>query len=104
VIGYLFNLVRVPLTPLVLALILGPMLEENFQRSLALSRGDYAIFTSSALSITLVGVCALALVFGAVRPSIAALLKTRPGRTLPPDDTLPPLAPAESVPSKETVK
>lgn len=104
VIGYLFNLVRVPLTPLVLALILGPMLEENFQRSLALSRGDYAIFTSSALSITLVGVCALALAFGAVRPSIAALLKTRPGRTLPPDDTLPPLAPAESVPSKETVK
>ncbi len=78
VIGYLFNLVRVPLTPLVLALILGPMLEENFQRSLALSRGDYAIFTSSALSITLVGVCALALVFGAVRPRSPRF--SRPGR------------------------
>ena len=77
VIGYLFHLLHVPLTPLVLALILGPMLEENFQRSLALSRGDYGIFTSSPLSITLVAICVLALVFGAIRPAITAVLKKK---------------------------
>ena len=48
------------------------MLEENFQRSLALSRGDYGIFTGSPISIALVGVIVLALVFGAVRPAITA--------------------------------
>ncbi len=76
-IGYLFHLLHVPLTPLVLALILGPMLEENFQRSLALSRGDYGIFTSSPLSIALVAICVLALVFGAIRPAITAVLKKK---------------------------
>ena len=84
------------------------MLEENFQRSLALSRGDYGIFTSSPLSTTLVGVCALAVAFGAIRPAFAALLEKRRPRV--------PVAPAESsaptdftedlepLASKETVK
>ena len=53
------------------------MLEENFQRSLALTRGDYGIFVSSPLSIALVGVCVLALVFGAIRPAITAILKKK---------------------------
>ncbi|WP_082570424.1 tripartite tricarboxylate transporter permease [Mycobacterium sp. Root135] len=88
VVGYLFHLLKVPLTPLVLALILGPMLEENFQRSLALSRGDYGIFTSSPLSTTLVAVCALAVAFGAIRPAIIALLERRRPRV--------PVVPAES--------
>jgi putative tricarboxylic transport membrane protein len=108
VVGYLFHLLKVPLTPLVLALILGPMLEENFQRSLALSRGDYSIFTSSPLSITLVAVCLLAVVFGAIRPAIAAILKKR--RPHAPAAPVEPVTPAEStenlepLASKETAK
>ena len=77
VLGYIFQLVKVPLTPLVLGLILGPMLEENFQRSLALSRGDYGVFLEGPISITLMGVIAIAIVFGAVRPLIASRLKNR---------------------------
>ena len=50
ILGYIFHLAKIPLTPLVLALILGPMLEDNFQRSLALSRGDYAVFTDGPIS------------------------------------------------------
>lgn len=97
VIGYIFHLLKVPLTPLVLALILGPMLEENFQRSLALSRGDYAVFTSSPLAIALVVVCLIAVAFGAVRPAIMALLKKNHKPAVTPAAPTPPAAPKETV-------
>lgn len=77
VIGYVFHLLRVPLTPLVLAIILGPMLEENFQRSLALSRGDWGVFTSSPIATGLLLVCALAVALGASRPALAAFVRSR---------------------------
>jgi len=77
VVGYLFSILKVPLTPLVLALILGPMLEENFQRSLALSRGNYGVFLDGPISITLLAVCALAIVFGAIRPAITAAIQKK---------------------------
>ena len=77
VLGYIFQLVKVPLTPLVLGLILGPMLEENFQRSLALSRGDYGVFLEGPISLTLIAVIVIAIVFGAVRPLIASTLKKK---------------------------
>ena len=77
VLGYIFQLVKVPLTPLVLGLILGPMLEENFQRSLALSRGDYSVFLEGPISLTLIAVIVIAIVFGAVRPLIASTLKKK---------------------------
>jgi putative tricarboxylic transport membrane protein len=78
ILGYIFQLVKVPLTPLVLGLILGPLLEENFQRSLALSRGDYGVFLQGPISLTLLGVITLAVLFGAVRPLIASTLKKKP--------------------------
>jgi len=77
VLGYIFQLVKVPLTPLVLGLILGPMLEENFQRSLALSRGDYSVFLEGPICLTLIAVIVIAIVFGAVRPLIASTLKKK---------------------------
>ena len=86
VLGYIFQLVKVPLTPLVLGLILGPLLEENFQRSLALSRGDYNVFLQGPISLTLIGVIVLAILFGAVRPLIASMLKKK---------TTTPIAPKE---------
>ncbi|PTT66301.1 transporter [Arthrobacter sp. HMWF013] len=86
ILGYIFQLVKVPLTPLVLGLILGPLLEENFQRSLALSRGDYGVFLEGPISLTLIGVIVLAILFGAVRPLIASMLKKK---------TTTPIAPKE---------
>jgi putative tricarboxylic transport membrane protein len=77
ILGYIFQLVKVPLTPLVLGLILGPMLEENFQRSLALSRGDYGVFIEGPISLTLISVIVVAVVFGAARPLIASMLKKK---------------------------
>ena len=39
--GFLFRKAQIPLGPLVLGLILGPMMESNLRRALILSRGDW---------------------------------------------------------------
>ena len=44
VIGYLMAKVKIPRTPLVLALILGPIIESNLRRSLILVDGDILLF------------------------------------------------------------
>ena len=41
VVGFLFRKAQVPLGPLVLGLILGPMMEANLRRALIISRGDW---------------------------------------------------------------
>ena len=47
VLGYLMRRYNVPAAPAVLGLVLGPGMELNFRRALALSQGDAAIFWSS---------------------------------------------------------
>lgn len=70
-IGFILGLVAVPLTPFVLALILVPMIEDNFQRSLQLSRGDYSIFLTGPISLTLLGLIALVILATVARPVFA---------------------------------
>ena len=41
VVGFLFRKANIPLGPLGLGLILGPMMESNLRRALILSRGDW---------------------------------------------------------------
>lgn len=53
VIGYLMNKNDLPQAPLVLAMILGPMMETGFEQSLVLSRGSYAIFFTSPISLVM---------------------------------------------------
>ena len=50
VFGYFFAKNDFPLPPLVLALVLGPMLENNLMRALTLSNGDYMIFLQKPIS------------------------------------------------------
>jgi putative tricarboxylic transport membrane protein len=49
--------------PLVLALVLGPMLEKNFQRSLIIGGGSYTVFLQSGISIVLVVMTAFSLFY-----------------------------------------
>ncbi|CAM5183876.1 Putative tricarboxylic transport membrane protein OS=Ureibacillus acetophenoni OX=614649 GN=SAMN05877842_101324 PE=4 SV=1 [Ureibacillus acetophenoni] len=42
-----------PLAPVILGLILGPMLENNFRRALTINNGDYMIFLQRPLSLIL---------------------------------------------------
>lgn len=44
--GYIMNRVQLPTTPLLLALILAPMAEENLRRSLIVSKGSWMIFVT----------------------------------------------------------
>jgi putative tricarboxylic transport membrane protein len=48
--AYVLRRLGYPLIPLLLGLILGPMLESNFRRSLILSEGDPTVFVRSPLS------------------------------------------------------
>ena len=57
-IGYLMRKFEYPAAPLVLALVLGPLMETNFRRSLQISQGDYSIFLTHPLSAFLLA-CAL---------------------------------------------
>jgi len=58
---------KLPGAPLLLALILGPMAEENFRRSLILSEGNYATFLTHPICATILTLAALSLVYGAWR-------------------------------------
>ena len=55
VVGYVFNKLRYPLPPLVLALVLGDMAESSFRQSMLLSQGDISIFWSNWLVGTIFG-------------------------------------------------
>ena len=51
VLGYLFAKNDYPVAPLVLALVLGPMIENNMRRALTISNGDFSIFITKPLSL-----------------------------------------------------
>lgn len=53
VVGYLMRKVDLPTAPLILTLILGPLLERALRQSLEMSGGDFMIFLSRPLSLTL---------------------------------------------------
>jgi TctA family transporter len=61
-IGYLLMKIGFQPAPLVLGLVLGQPLEENFRRALRLSRGDPGIFVESAISLVLLGLAVLMVV------------------------------------------
>jgi len=51
VLGYLMKKLEFPVSPIVLALILGPMAEGEFRRSLVMSQGSYAIFFTRPITL-----------------------------------------------------
>ncbi|SFB76734.1 TctA family transporter [Cupriavidus sp. OV038] len=69
VIGYLFIKLKCEPAPLLLGFVLGPMMEENFRRSLLLSRGDFTVFVTRPLSMGLL-IAAAILVAIVAMPSI----------------------------------
>jgi putative tricarboxylic transport membrane protein len=68
-IGYVWSKLRCEGAPLLLGLVLGPMMEENFRRALLLARGDFTTFVTRPLSASLLAV-ALLLVVVVALPSI----------------------------------
>jgi len=59
VLGYLLRKGGFPGAPLVLAMLLGPILERSLQQSLKLSAGDLGIFINKPISLTLLLITAV---------------------------------------------
>ena len=52
-IGYVMRKAGLPLAPVILGLVLGPLMEKNLRRALALSGGDWSVLFSSPIAIAL---------------------------------------------------
>ncbi len=66
IVGYVWSKLGCEGAPLLLGLVLGPMMEENFRRALLLSRGEFSTFVTRPLSATLLGLAAILLVLVAM--------------------------------------
>ncbi|RKE79318.1 tripartite tricarboxylate transporter permease [Rhizobium sp. AG855] len=69
VVGYLFRKLEVEPAPMLLAFILGPMMEEFLRRTLLFSKGDPSVFFTRPLSAGLLSIAAIMLLL-VVLPSV----------------------------------
>jgi putative tricarboxylic transport membrane protein len=60
-IGYLMRKMKYPPAPLVLALVLGPMVERSLRQSLTISHGDVSIFFARPIAAVLISIALLSL-------------------------------------------
>ena len=74
VFGYLIRKGGFPAAPLILAMILGPILERSLQQSLIMSGGDLSIFINRSISVTLLAAGGLLI----MKPIVFWLWKKRP--------------------------
>ena len=65
--GFLFRKARIPLGPLVLGLILGPMMESNLRRALILSRGDWLALLARPILLAFLAAAILSLLWPVLR-------------------------------------
>jgi len=74
-IGYAFRKLGVPTAPLVLALVLGGMMEQSFRQAMTISSANPVIFVQSGISVTLL----VATVLSIAVPLVMARRKRRRG-------------------------
>jgi putative tricarboxylic transport membrane protein len=65
--GYFFRKLHYDLAPFILALIIGPTLEETFRQSLMRSAGSFSIFWQSPIALVFIGISTLLLVWNLYR-------------------------------------
>jgi len=73
VLGYVFTKLDCEPAPMLLAFILGPLMEEYLRRAMLLSRGDLTVFVTRPISATLLGLGVVAILLA----SLPALTKKR---------------------------
>lgn len=67
IVGYLMTLLDVPLTPMVIAMVLGDICESNMRRGVAMASGSYSIFFSRPISLILIIISAISLLYPMVK-------------------------------------
>ncbi|MCF0238069.1 MAG: tripartite tricarboxylate transporter permease [Sphaerochaetaceae bacterium] len=70
IIGYFLTKGGFPLSPIVLALILGPMAEGNFRRSLIMSHGSYSIFFTRPISCAFIIISVVSFFFPIIKQNL----------------------------------
>jgi TctA family transporter len=73
VLGYVFGKLGCESAPMLLAFILGPLMEEYLRRAMLISRGDPWVFVQRPISVTLLALAALAI----IAVSLPSFSKTR---------------------------
>ncbi len=63
ILGFMLIKLKISRIPLLLGLILGPIVENNYHRSLLISQGDYAIFWRSNLALILIALVIVSLLY-----------------------------------------
>ena len=66
IVGFMMRRYDIPLAPVLIAVILGPLAEESLRRALAVSEGDPTILVSSGITIVLYALMTIAVVFSIV--------------------------------------
>ncbi|WP_306121053.1 tripartite tricarboxylate transporter permease [Roseitalea sp. MMSF_3504] len=77
ILGFLMREAGFPVAPLILGVVLGPILDANFRRSLSLSQGDPMDFVSRPISAILAGLVLVVVIVGLapVRRALARLFR-----------------------------
>jgi putative tricarboxylic transport membrane protein len=73
IVGFLFKKLDYPLSPMVVAIVLGDDTESAFRRSLILSKGSAAIFFTRPVSLILLLVAAFLFLFPVIAPAMKRL-------------------------------
>ncbi|OZC64224.1 tripartite tricarboxylate transporter TctA [Rhodococcus sp. 06-462-5] len=66
IVGFMMRRYDIPLAPVLIAVILGPLAEESLRRALAVSEGDPSILVGSPITIVLYALMIIAVVFSIV--------------------------------------
>lgn len=69
VLGYVMHKINFPTAPMVLALVLGYMIETQFRRSLILSNGSYEIFFTRPITVFLLAMAVASIIYTVYRGS-----------------------------------
>ena len=77
IIGYFLTKVKVPTSPAILGLILGPMAEKNFRTALLKSSGDPSVFFSTVICWVFIGLILISLCGGHAKEFVASLRRKR---------------------------
>lgn len=79
VIGYLMEKADIPVAPVVLGLVLGPIVEKNFMQSVIKTQWDLSQFLTRPISATLMVICLLVLGYPLIRSLLRSVWRKRHG-------------------------
>ena len=63
ILGYLMLKVNIPVAPMVLGFVLGPIAENNMRMALTMTRGDYSVFFTRPISVVFLALAVLSVLY-----------------------------------------